>query len=194
MGLSLVLVPTQTLRLEQRLGLRLALHLAFSQEKYTPDGKCPGCGYKLTPTEVLQGFTRDPNDYTTQCPRTVCKERFPARQVLKTQGTRLELPFYCAVQTLAQLPELQKLSPEEIKKDHGAIFHSAVYHFGNIQKAFEECGVRYAFTLSESPDWREKALDFLGQIPDTVIASFAGVLVKEVRKLRKEKGFSAWNK
>ena len=39
---------------------------------------CPKCNQPLSKAEVLDGFTDDPNNYTTQCPREGCGKRFVA--------------------------------------------------------------------------------------------------------------------
>ena len=39
---------------------------------------CPKCHEPLSKAEVMDGFTDDPNNYTTQCPREGCGKRFVA--------------------------------------------------------------------------------------------------------------------
>ena len=39
---------------------------------------CPKCHQPLSKADVLDGFTQDPNNYTTCCPREGCDRRFVA--------------------------------------------------------------------------------------------------------------------
>lgn len=96
----------------------------------------------------------------------------------------MELPFYCATQVLAQLSGLQELRPEEIQKEHPAIYHSVRVHHGNFRIAFEKIGIQYRFETVTN--WKEKVRDFLGKLPDTVIAEVVDMPVRQVRKLRND--------
>lgn len=200
MSLGLGLCQTQTLsqRLEQKLeqkhalALRLSLvqrlarKLRGSDEDYRPKGTCPHCDRRLTPTEIVLWFNRNPNDLTTKCPR--CKHRFQPILFAASAASSIQMPFYCPTQTLSMLrPEMVTVAFKEFKKVNAAIYRSAAYHFGSLKKAFEKVGMTYDLEPKVS-SWQKKVLSFLGKLPDPVIASNANVPVREVRRLRKEKG------
>ncbi len=172
------LTTAQKLRLSSALlQLRTDLISALRGEKYEPSARCPGCDHSLTAIEIRRGFRNDPKDFLTTCPK--CKHRF--RALLKTyfQVGHAQVPFYCPMQTLGELRGKQGLKPKQI--DSG-LRQSANYHFGGLTQAFSQIGVTY--TLEVIPPWREKVRDFLGQLPDTVIAKIVGVKVRVIQRYR----------
>src|SRR3989344_8924074 len=80
---------------------RLALIGALRDGTYSPRGACPRCERVLKPLEIISGFNRDPQDYTTRC--TGCSHRFEPQLVCALGRSRVELAFYCPSQTLAQM-------------------------------------------------------------------------------------------
>lgn len=202
MGMSLSLSPrlTQTLELSQgqRLTLRLsmvqrlALRLHGEEDSYRPKGTCPHCFRRLTPAEIMLGFNRNPNDLTTKCPR--CKERFTPILIATGKASTIEVPFYCALQTLEMLKhDMVGTLLAEFKSTHASIYRSAIYHFGSLKAAFGRIGLKY----TQEPrvnSWRKKVLSFLGKLPDAVIASNAHVSLRAIRKLRREKGISPYRR
>lgn len=196
LGLSQSLAPRQTIHQEQRLTQsqkqeikaslllrRLDLVASIHGERYEPRAQCPNlkCQRKLTPLEIIAGFRNDPTDYTTAC--TSCHTRFEPKLVYSSDVARAEIPFYCATQVLAQLRGLEMLPPEEIQKNQPAIYHSVRVHHGNFRVAFEKIGIQYPFETITN--WKEKVQDFLGKLPDTVIAEVVDMSVGTVRALRK---------
>lgn len=178
-------------KLDQKLRIQQALLLALRGEHYKPEAGCPKCGKKLSRGEILRGFRRDPNDYTTRCPR--CKFRFTPRLVNWGLASRTELPFYCPMQTLNQLYGHETFSPSEMRSHNQAVYHSAIYHFGSLKQAFAKIGVKYRFAEPKAKKWEKKVKPFLGRAPDTMIASAAGVSVREIRQLRLDLGIGAYN-
>ena len=150
-------------------------------ERYEPHANCPKCGRSMNPLEIIRGFNADPNDFTTAC--TGCGTRFEAMLVCKSDYFRIELPFYCSAQTLSQLPGKERIAIDVFKKEHPAIYHSAVVHHGGLRQAFEKIGIQYSF--DELRDWQDRVKQFLGELPDTVIASCLGKPVRAIRNLRK---------
>lgn len=159
---------------------------------YHPNGVCPRCEHRLTPAEIIKGFTSDPFDYTTKCP--VCNYRFqPELTALTASGGRISYHFYCSTQTLEQLQDVSpSLTKEELRREHGAIFYSAVFHFGSIGAAFKKIGIEYQHP--EKPSEVDKLEPFFGQLPDTAIASAANVPVRLVRRRRNELGIPPFRK
>ena len=181
---------SQEQALEQKFALRLELVQALRDEEYRPQGDCPECFHKLTAVEIIRGFNRDPNDFTTACPK--CKHRFIPRLVLLAGETRGEMAFYCAVQALEQLRGKEALAPEELLAKHQAAYRSAIVHYGSIRSAFEKIGVDYRFP--EISDWRAKVKPYLGRLPDTIVAECAGVSRHVVSRMRKKLGISRFTR
>lgn len=195
MSLTTVLRHRTELRLSpaQRLlafshtfGLRLAL-VGELREPYKPKGDCPSCGREMTPAEIIRGFNQDPRDFTTCC--TKCGCRFPPRLILAGGSGigRVEMAFYCAIQTLDQLRGKEHLLPKTIAKSSPAVYRSAIIHFGSLKSAFKKDGVDYPYE-EEVNDWKNKIQPFLGRLPDTVIADCVDKPVGIIRKMRKDLG------
>jgi len=190
-----------SLRLEQRLtlkqrktlgqyelGLRLLLVSLLNPlagpMKYTPTGVCPKCHRELTPLEILAGFLPDPTDFRTVCPR--CKTPFVPKLIWGKPDSRVEIPFFCQPQTVAQLRGLESLSPEEFLRDHQVLYHSAIVHFGLLKNAFISIGMVYLH--DEGGDLRAKVSSFLGVLPDAVISRYTDLSVHQIRRMRKKSG------
>jgi hypothetical protein len=164
------------------LGRRFDFVGAIYGGNYKPEAKCPACGRSLTPIEIMQGFRNDPLDYTTEC--TSCHGRFAPKIVWRDSDIScVELPFYCSEQVLARLEGLAGKTPDQIQKDHAAIYHSVLIHHGNLRRAFQRIGIQYPY--ENVMDWQEKVRDFLGKLPDTVVASVVDLPVRKIRNLRK---------
>lgn len=166
----------------QQLGLRIELAGELRGERYEPTASCFECGRKLTPGEILQGFNDNPHDFTTRC--SGCGHRFEPKLVCFSGRSTLELPFFCDIQTLDQLPGKENLSPEQLSRLHPAIYRAAIIHHGTIRKAFKEIGINYEF--KEIPEWKNKVTAFLGRLPDTVIAKCVNVPATTIRSMRKK--------
>lgn len=173
-----------------RLSLCLALIAELRGERYEPKGKCSECGREMTPIEVIRGFNQDPNDYTTAC--TGCGHRFAPTLVCFGEHSRVEIPFYCDIQTLAQLRlrEMGNLSPQKLARKFPGVYRSAIVHHGGIRSAFKKIGIDYPF--EEISDWQSKVAPFLGRLSDTMIADSAGAKVSAVRTLRKKLGIERY--
>ncbi len=187
----------QSLRLsqEQRIQLqghsftlRMDLVQELRGERYEPRATCLVCSRELTPMEIIHGFNQDPNDFTTCC--SACGHRFEPMLVCFGDGMRIELPFYCDRQILAQLHGKETLHPEQFSREHPAIYRSAIVHHGGIRRAFEKVGIQYAF--EEISDWKNKIHPFLGRLPDTIIAECVDVSVVTIRTIRRKLGVSRY--
>ena len=155
------LTQTQKLELSQRLtltqrilvqdhvlSLRLELIGSIREELYEPKGECPKCYKKLTPLEIIKGFNRNPTDFTTECPS--CGYRFNPQMVCTSRGGTINLPFYCADQTLHHLKGYGNLPLDQLSRDHPGVFRSAIIHFGSLKRAFKEIGINYQFEEIDS--------------------------------------------
>lgn len=174
-------------RLENRLSLRLALLNASHGEKFTPVGDCPRCNRKMKPREIMKGFRRDPDDFTTKCPK--CRLRFEPRLIHESISGSIEYKFLCPTQTLARLPGMEALPPKELHAKSGMIYQSALVHFGTIRAAFKKIGIAYHFKEERQ---NPKITRFLGKLPDAVIAEYAGIPVSRIRAMRKKRGIGRW--
>ena len=175
---AMTMMQVFTLRLE----LVGALHGGPNgNRQYTPTAICPKCARNLTSIEIIKGFRDDTNDFTTGC--SGCQTRFDPKLIWRNSAVRVEIPFFCNMQTQAQLAGLESLSPENFEKKHPALYHSAVVHNGTLKAAFERLHITYGFV--EIVDPKEKIRPFLGRLPDTVIAEVSGIGINSVRRLRK---------
>lgn len=164
-----------------QLRLQLVSSFAGDHSSYRPEGVCPKCGRKLTSVEILKGFRPDPYDFTTAC--TGCGARFRPKLIWSTTISRVEIPFYCELQTQEKLRGLEHLNPEELKAHNLGIYHSAIAHFGLLKNAFRAIGIEYQF--DEVSAIESKVAPFLGKLPDTMIAELSGLSVRKIGRLRR---------
>lgn len=177
---------TKELRQELRahiFALRMNLVGILRGEQYVPKAQCPECSKDMSPAEIIAGFNNDPQDFTTMCPK--CKCRFPANIICFGNGTKIELPFYCDIQTVEQLRDKEFLSPAEIARQYPAIYRSAIAHRGGLVQAFAIIGIDYPFK-EELSGWKNKIRPFLGRMTDKMIAEVVGVSSATIAKMRKE--------
>ncbi len=179
-------LEVQTSSLNTRLDLAGALN---GDGSYRPEAACEKCGRNLTPLEIFKGFNTNPNDFTTCC--SGCGHRFEPKLIWSNAHSRIEIRFYCDLQTQAQLKGLENLSPEELRKKEPGIYHSAVAHHGLLKNAFKAAGISYEF--DEVADVKKRVEPFLGQLPDTVIAEMSGLKVNTVRRMRKTARIDAYS-
>ena len=163
--------------------LRMNLVGILRDEQYEPKGQCPQCDKKMTPAEIIAGFNNDPNDFTTMCPK--CKCRFQSSIICFGNGTKIELPFYCDIQTTEQLRGKESLSPAEIARQYAGVYRSAIAHRGGLAQAFATIGIDYPHKENLS-GWKNKVRPFLGRMTDKIIAEVIGVSPATIRKMRKE--------
>lgn len=180
----LTLSQQQLLLNQLLLTLRLELVGVLRGESYEPKGDCPNCERKLTPSEILRGFTQDPNDFTTFC--SGCGTRFEPILVCSGNERVIEIPFYCDSQTLHHLIGKETLSPEQLSHDHPGLYRSAIVHHGGIRNAFKKIGIDYPF--EEISDWRNKIKAFLGRLPDVIIADCVEVSASTISYMRRKLG------
>lgn len=166
--------------------LRVNLVSQIAGVIYNPSMNCPACKYHLTMLEVLKGYTNDPLDLRTTCPK--CATRFEAKLV--SRG--VELVLYCPSQALHELRGNEGMSQKDILEWNPSVYHSALIHFGTITNAFKQLGVEYQYL--EVTDWHGKVQPFLGNLPDTTIAEVVGVSRKRIASLRKSLGIGPFRR
>lgn len=180
----------QAQRLELRITLLQTLYGINANDSYRPQARCPRCNHALTTEQILRGFNRDPQDLTTECPS--CNQRFEARLVARSMASEINLRFYCPAQALHALPSYRDKTPGEIHTANSALFESVRLHFGGLREAFHRIGIPYR--PRRQPDWQEKVRPFLGQAPDTLIASVAEVSPAAIRRLRRRHSISRYRR
>lgn len=181
------MLQTQSIKMAASLritvSLRIQLLEALHGKKFKPEADCPKCHHELTPVEILSGFLDDATDISTECPK--CKHRFNPKLAIHDHASSVEMPFYCALQVQEMLDDKSEMEADALMKEHSAIFHSALFHFGNIATAFESVGIEYKH--DPVTNWEVKIHSFLGKLPDTQIAAAIHQSVYAVRKLRNSK-------
>lgn len=181
-------------RLEQRYSAQILamrvniLSALYPEGEFHPEGSCPSCGHKMSHEEILVGFSDDPHDTTTKCPK--CSKRFQPRLASQSAATKIDLPFYCELQTLGMLEELEDDSFEEIQKRHPAVLASARYYWGTLTKGFALLDIE--FKGEPQLSWKDKVKGSLGQCSDSLIAEICGVSNSTVSRLRKKLGIPAY--
>jgi hypothetical protein len=144
----------------------------------------------LSAAEIIQGFNQDPDDFSTGC--VACHYRFNPRLICFGEGTRIELPFYCAMQVLERLPGKEMLSPEEFSKAHPAIYRSVIVHHGGLCQAFAQMDIVYSF--EEINGWKAKIIPFLGRLSDRAIAGCVNVSAVTIGNFRRKLDIPAYSK
>lgn len=194
---ELRLTHAQRLEVGHRLiQARMELAQAIHGQTYNQQGNCTGCGYHLTPREILEGFSESPTDTTTRCPR--CKTRFQPVLIAWGQGrhSSIEVKYYCPDQTLHALRGQEGSGPEELAQKLPGIYQSALLHFGSLRAAFAKVGEQIGRTIEyahgDVEGWKMKVVPFLGQLPDTIIAGIVGVSATTIGNMRKRNGISRY--
>jgi hypothetical protein len=189
MGQRQVLSQRQSMSIEQKLDMRMALLAALHSGEdvvLSPKAQCPSCSYKLEPVEIVRGFRRDPLDTTTKCPECACRFQ-PIFRGSLGGDSYYEVHFMCAMQTLEALGDAEsRLPPAALRKANPRAYYSALFHYGTVKEAFKAKGWDYAY--DQTHGWEDKVAAFLGEIPDSIIASTVGVPVQKVTAFRRKLG------
>lgn len=173
---------------KQLIDLRICLLVeTWGEYHYEPRAICPGCNHPLTQAQIEAGFSDSPTNHAVKCP--LCNNSFYAELVSKTKSGHIVAGHYfCREQTLHEMRAHSGVSPSEFESKMKSIYLSALRHFGSLKVAFKKLGVKYGFT--EVPKWKEVAREFVGKLPDTVIAKELGVPVRIIRRFRNSLGVS----
>lgn len=192
MNLGLTLAPVMRLehRIEHKLAVKMELRLeilrAMGVMDLKPKGKCPHCTHILTPGEILDGFTDDPLDTTTFCPKCECRFQ-PLLHRYIDSASEYQIMFMCPVQCMHQLKPMVELDEKSIRDEAPAVYYSALAHFGSLKSAFESEELKYKGMTS----WKDKVRPLLGDFPDRALAEVVGVSRSSVQGLRSRLGITA---
>jgi hypothetical protein len=161
-------------------------------DNFKVEERCSLCEARLTLTQILQGFSQDPNDTLSTCPS--CKQRFQPRLIgLRSQSGQAEIAFWCPNQTLAGLKG--KAGEPFHSLINTAFGRSALIHFGGLKQAFAKINLQYSHDPRSG--WQDRIKPFLGRVTDRTIAEVVGVSPSTVGRIRREMeipaftGFSA---
>jgi transposase-like protein len=166
---------------------------------YDLEPNCPECQWTLKLIDVLKGFVRDVNDFTTRCPK--CGHRFLVEAMAKYGRDSCGFRFYCSAQVLPRLKPLYRMTPRRICREYPDLYHSVLIHYGSIGAAMKKIGFKYRYS-EKFNDWQSKIYKFIGQVPDVSIARVVGVSPSTVSRYRRKKkikryivpkeGYSYW--
>ena len=156
---------------------------------FTPQATCANCAHQFTRAQILWGFMDDDTDARVQCPRCNSTNNGAILVDQAHEYAKLEVPFYCYRQVVyffKQHPELANLPPQTIEKRHPAYAASAMIHFGNYATLFRNKELDLPYAFGEIASWEHKVKQFLGKVPDEIIAKCVGVSKKVVAKRRED--------
>lgn len=177
-----------SLELAQR---RLDLVNAINDETYLPwatcgdQGSTPGCGHSFSLLDIMRGFTNDPADRTTKCPK--CGRRQNAILRRTSDHSAAEIPFWCSHQTVVRLRDYGPMSLADLQHKDAGTFHSAVVHFGSIANAYKQAGFSDYTQRDALKGWEKIVEPCLGKMPDKMIAEVLGFTARRIGKLRRLK-------
>lgn len=131
--LSCELRQSPKLTLEERFfGNFMSLSLAI----------CPSCDYCLSDNEILDGFSNDPYDFKTTCPK--CNSKFLANLIIKDKKTGEEkeatpVILMCEVQTVEAMrviiKERGQIGISYLGKNNRQLFYNMIRHWGSYKRA-----------------------------------------------------------
>lgn len=159
---------------------RVACLELFDGGPWFPRGLCPNCGYDLTLEEILKGFSSDPYDTDTRCPK--CDKRFAAWLACVTT----DVPFLCERQTLAKLGEVHRqfhgVWNESIEEAFPGVPLSARFYFGSLTAGMRKLSL--AFLGEPYPNWQPVFEGLLKAFPGQhkLIAQFAMTTPQELAR------------
>lgn len=135
MGLGLRLIH----RLEHRLDHRLRL----TRGVISVESGCPECGHTLTNAEIRSGWTDNPVDFTTLCPK--CNNRFVCKLVFDpedTDGELVKVDYLCAIQLEHKIKNIYKtrtnLGILFLRKNYPDVLYNMIKYHGTYEKALKE--------------------------------------------------------
>jgi CRISPR/Cas system CMR-associated protein Cmr1 (group 7 of RAMP superfamily) len=130
-----------TQRQEQKLNLEQKV---FGNIITVSQGICPICNHQLSDKEILKGFSKDPYDFNTTCPK--CGKRFLSYLIIKDKETEekketVPVVFMCQEQTLHAMKEIKekkgKIGVAYLGKNNRQLFYNMIRHWGTYKSAIQ---------------------------------------------------------
>jgi len=132
------------------LACKLEVKLKLVQDYFgdfisTPHGVCPNCKHELSSDEILAGFSTNPYDFNTTCPK--CEEKFLSHLIITDKKTDKEkeltpVIFMCQAQTLQEMETIKKerkrIGIAYLGKNNRQLFYNMVRHWGSYEKAIQQ--------------------------------------------------------
>ncbi len=125
-----------SLSLRQRLSLKQQISFHFGNFITTPRGVCLKCGHKLSEKQIKKGFSDDPQEFRTTCPK--CGHRFLAHLIITHKNGRNQtenVVYMCTVQTLEQLKQIKekrgRIGIAYLAKKNRQLFYNIIRHWGS---------------------------------------------------------------
>ena len=141
-GLGLGQSQRQKQRLTQKLTIKQSQLLYFGDSVSTPKGICPNCKHELNEDEIRAGFSDDPKELRTTCPK--CQERFLAHLIIEFKDGETateQVVFLCPVQTLDQMRAIKekrgRLGIKFLSEHDRQLFYNLIRHWGAYDKALK---------------------------------------------------------
>ena len=126
------------LELCQKLSLKLKCFPDFIS---TPKGVCPTCRYILTDEEITKGFSSDPIDIKTTCPK--CSTRFTSKLVIDEheRDNDFEVDHLCRDQTLHRMSVIKhcngRIGIKWLSDNYRPLYYNIVRHFGTYENGLK---------------------------------------------------------
>jgi hypothetical protein len=129
-------------RLEQKLSLK---QKHFGDFVSIATGICTNCVYELSPEEILAGFSSNPLDFFTTCPK--CGQKFLSHLIITEKSTGEEketepVIFMCEAQTLHAMREIKnkrgRIGIAYLAKNNRQLFYNMVRYWATYELAMEQ--------------------------------------------------------
>ncbi len=129
-------------RQEQKLSLKQKV---FGDFISTSHAICPACNNQLSDDEIRAGFSNDPHNFDTTCPK--CGRKFLSHLIIKDKETGKEketepVIFMCEAQTLYAMRHLKeergKIGITYLGKNNRQLFYNMVRHWGSYERAIQQ--------------------------------------------------------
>jgi hypothetical protein len=98
--------------------------------------QCHNCSLNLTDTEIRSGWSSNPNDYRTTCPR--CQVKFVASFTIGVLGEKEEKSYYylshaILTKEITNLLKKDVIADVQLFLDHPIIFWNIIIHLRDLQ-------------------------------------------------------------
>lgn len=150
---------------------------------------CDKCHQKADLSFLWQELRKKEDNFAISCLH--CKHRYPMQLNCKSKSEEIILPLWRPCQVVNKIGKWQKFKPEEIRLESPAIYHSAIFNFGNIRMAFKQAGITYR--ICPKPDWEMLIAPWLGKLSDYMIGEIVGVDHVYIAQERKKQAIACFD-